>query len=291
MWAVQPSGLGWMPDGSLLVVSRRDRQLLRRSAQGVVSVHADLSGLSSGFLNDMVVDHRGRAYVGEFGFDLDGQADPDTAVLIRIDPDGSAAVAAEDLCFRNGSVITPDGGTHRRREHRLAVHSLRHRRGWLARPSSGVGAVSPTPEFAGLSAMLARLRFAPDGCALDPEGHLWAADGAGGRCVRLTQGAGSSPRWRCRTASVCSPACSVGTRVGLCWCVRRRTSTRRPGLQHTRRFCSPPRSTFARRPGVITYGLLGPAATCRPGCAVNLGSPQQRRVVGPGRPPGESWAR
>ena len=70
----QPSGLGWMPDGSLLVVSRRDRQLLRRSPQGLVSLHADLIGLSSGFVNDMVVDRSGRAYVGEFGFDLDGQA-------------------------------------------------------------------------------------------------------------------------------------------------------------------------------------------------------------------------
>ena len=106
----QPSGLGWMPDGSLLVVSRRDRQLLRRSSQGLVSLHADLTGLSSGFLNDMVVDRRGRAYVGEFGFDLEGQADPETAVLIRIDPDGSASVAAEDGQIGQAAYAASKGG-------------------------------------------------------------------------------------------------------------------------------------------------------------------------------------
>lgn len=56
----------------------------------------------------MVVDRHGRAYVGEMGFPLDDFADPTTAVLIRIDPDGTASVAAEDMYFPNGSVITPD---------------------------------------------------------------------------------------------------------------------------------------------------------------------------------------
>jgi sugar lactone lactonase YvrE len=53
----------------------------------------------------------GRAYAGNFGFDLMGGADPAPAALIRIDPDGAASVAAEDLLFPNGSVITPDGRT------------------------------------------------------------------------------------------------------------------------------------------------------------------------------------
>src|SRR5204863_10196926 len=66
----QPSGTGWMPDDSLLVVSRKDMQILRRSPDGEVSVHADLSSISSFHLNDMVVDADGRAYVGNFGFDL-----------------------------------------------------------------------------------------------------------------------------------------------------------------------------------------------------------------------------
>lgn len=107
----QPSGLGWMHDGSLLVVSMRDHRLLRRSPSGQVSVHADLGEHCGGHLNDMVVDAEGRAWVGNFGFDLMGMADPRTASLVRIDPDGGVAVAAEDLLFPNGSVITPTSNT------------------------------------------------------------------------------------------------------------------------------------------------------------------------------------
>src|SRR5919199_1277471 len=66
----QPSGTGWMPDGSMLVVSQIDRKVLRRSADGEVAEHADLSGIARFHLNDMVVDAHGRAYVGNFGFDL-----------------------------------------------------------------------------------------------------------------------------------------------------------------------------------------------------------------------------
>jgi sugar lactone lactonase YvrE len=107
----QPSGLGWMPDGSLLVVSMRDRRILRWSGDAGVTVHADAGELCAGHLNDMVVDRHGGAYAGEFGFDLMAGADPAPAVLVRVDPDGSVSVAAEDMLFPNGSVICPDGRT------------------------------------------------------------------------------------------------------------------------------------------------------------------------------------
>jgi sugar lactone lactonase YvrE len=68
--AQQPSGLGWLPDGRLLVVSMRDRRVLRREPDGTLVVHADLSGHATGHVNDMVLDGAGRAYVGNFGFDL-----------------------------------------------------------------------------------------------------------------------------------------------------------------------------------------------------------------------------
>ena len=67
----RPSGLGWMPDGAMLIVSMVRRQVLRRAPDGAVSVHADLGGLASFHCNDMVVDASGRAYAGNFGFDLD----------------------------------------------------------------------------------------------------------------------------------------------------------------------------------------------------------------------------
>lgn len=107
----QPSGLGWLPDGSLLVVSMKDQRILKRDPEGGVSTHADLRGFTRSPLNDMVVDADGRAWVGCFGFDLMAFADPQLAPLMRVDPDGTATLAAEDLMFPNGSVITPDGGT------------------------------------------------------------------------------------------------------------------------------------------------------------------------------------
>jgi sugar lactone lactonase YvrE len=185
----QPSGLGWMPDGSLLVVSMRDHRILRRSPDGEVTVHADVSEHCGGHLNDMVVDRHGRAYAGNFGFDLMGFADPAPAALIRVDPDGTASVAAEDLLFPNGSVITPDGRTLIVGETAGARYTaftitldgrLIDDRVWAQ--------VAPTPEITTFAETLGKLEFGPDGCALDAELHIWAADEIGARCVRLAPG-------------------------------------------------------------------------------------------------------
>jgi sugar lactone lactonase YvrE len=185
----QPSGLGWMPDGSLLVVSMRDRKILRWSAGGGVSVHAEVADLCGGHLNDMVVDAHGRAYAGNFGFDLMAGGDPATANLIRVDPDGTASVAAEDMLFPNGSVITPDGRTlivgetagSRYTAFTIADDgSLTDRRVWAQ--------VAPAPEITTLAETLAQLKFGPDGCCLDAEEHIWSADEINARCVRLAPG-------------------------------------------------------------------------------------------------------
>jgi sugar lactone lactonase YvrE len=153
-------------------------------------VHADVSQYCGGHLNDMVVDARGRAYVGNFGFDLMGGADPAPAALVRIDADGSASVAAEDMLFPNGSVITPDGRTLIVGETAGARYtaftiqedgSLTDRRVWAQ--------VAPAPALGGtLQEALGQLRFGPDGCALDAEGYIWAADEVNARCARVAPG-------------------------------------------------------------------------------------------------------
>jgi sugar lactone lactonase YvrE len=171
----QPSGTGWMPDGSLLVVSRKDFKLLRRAPGGEVTVHADLSGLSTFHLNDMVVDAEGRAYVGNFGFDLMAGADPAPAELIRVDPDGAAEVAADGLMFPNGTVITPDGST-------LIVGETFGAR-YTAFSIAPGGVLTERRVWAELEP-----GFAPDGCALDADGHIWSADGAGRRAARIAPG-------------------------------------------------------------------------------------------------------
>jgi sugar lactone lactonase YvrE len=185
----QPSGLGWMPDGSLLVVSMRDHRILRRTPDGTVSEHADVTEYCGGHLNDMVVSGEGHAYAGNFGFDLMGLGDPSPAVLIHVAPDGTAAVAAEDMLFPNGSVITPDdrtlivGETAGARYTAFTIQddgSLTDRRIWAQ--------VAPTPPITTLAETLSKLRFGPDGCGLDAENHIWAADEVNARCARVAPG-------------------------------------------------------------------------------------------------------
>ena len=116
----QPSGLGWLPDGRLLIVAMQAMKVLRLD-EGGLTEHADVSSLSRHLCNDMVVDGQGRAWVGNFGFDLDEMVrrvgpeqmfenHPSTN-LVRVDPDGSVHLAADDMDFPNGSVVTPDGRT------------------------------------------------------------------------------------------------------------------------------------------------------------------------------------
>ncbi|MGH9184381.1 MAG: SMP-30/gluconolactonase/LRE family protein [Acidimicrobiales bacterium] len=185
----QPSGLGWMPDGSLLIVSMKDHRLLRRDRGGQVEEHADLTELCGGLLNDMVVDDQGRAWVGNFGFDLMAGQDPATTVLVRVDPDGKASVAAEDMWFPNGSVITPDGTTlivgesmgNRYSAFTIADDgTLTDRRVWAE--------FAPLPQLGTFAEMMPQLKVDPDGCALDAEGHIWAADAAGNRVIRVARG-------------------------------------------------------------------------------------------------------
>jgi sugar lactone lactonase YvrE len=185
----QPAGLGWLPDGSLLIVSMKDQRVLRRDSGAEMSVYADLSSFTDSSLNDMVVDVRGRAWVGCFGFDLMSFADPQPAPLMRIDPDGTATLAADELMFPNGSVITPDGTTLIVGETSgcrytaftiLDDGSLADRRVWAQ--------LAPTPELGTLQEMLPQIVVGPDGCTQDAEEHIWAADEAGARCIRIAPG-------------------------------------------------------------------------------------------------------
>ncbi len=177
----QPSGLGWLPDGRLLVVSMLDRRVLRRELNGGIAPHADLWKLAPFHCNDMVVDRAGRAYVGNFGFDLqalrDGHGDgPKPTVLIRVDPDGSAAIAASDLHFPNGTVITPDGRT-------LIVGETFANR-LTAFDVAADGSLSRRRVWADLDPFGVR----PDGICLDSEGAIWVSNPAAPEVVRVSEG-------------------------------------------------------------------------------------------------------
>ncbi|MFX0146930.1 MAG: SMP-30/gluconolactonase/LRE family protein, partial [Candidatus Hodarchaeota archaeon] len=106
----RPSGLGWLPDGKLIVVSMEDRKLLQLE-MGVMKEFADLSKLAAYHLNDMVVSNQGRVYVGNFGFDYINNQPFLPAVIIMVTSDGNAKIVAENMSFPNGLVITPDNKT------------------------------------------------------------------------------------------------------------------------------------------------------------------------------------
>jgi sugar lactone lactonase YvrE len=180
----QPSGLGWTPDGALLVVAMKSMKVLKRGTDGKTSVHADISSLAAHLANDMVVDAAGGAYVGNFGFDLEHElmtrgpqgviGDHPTAKLARISPSGEVSLACPDMHFPNGSVITPDGKT-------------------LIVGETLAGAL--TAFDIGANGALANRRLwastwprVPDGIALDAAGAIWFANPVAPECVRIAEG-------------------------------------------------------------------------------------------------------
>ena len=179
----QPSGLGWLPDGRLLVVSMDDMKLLRQDQDGL-NVHADLSELSAHLCNDMVVDTQGRAWVGNFGFDLDTMieengvedvlANHPSTNLVRVDADGSVHLASSDMHFPNGVVITPDGETL------IIAETLS-----MCLTAFDIevdGTLSNRRVWAPVG-----LR-APDGICLDEMGNVWVANALAPECVLVAEG-------------------------------------------------------------------------------------------------------
>ena len=182
----RPSGLGFARDGSLLVVSMVDRRLLKLVG-GELREVADLSRLAAWHCNDMVVDAKERAYIGNFGWDSDTDPSIVPTNLIRVDPDGNAEVVAEDLVFPNGTVLTSDGRilivaeTFASRITAFDVAddgSLSNRRIWAE--FGDPGATIPATVASGLPL--------PDGMALDAEGALWIGDAAGPGARRVAEG-------------------------------------------------------------------------------------------------------
>ncbi|WP_213575199.1 SMP-30/gluconolactonase/LRE family protein [Rhodococcus sp. USK13] len=185
----QPSGLGWLPDGRMLVVSMKDRKVLRRESDGALVEHADISAHCRGYANDMVVAANGQAYVGEFGFDLMGGADHENGVVVLVEADGTSRVVAGGLSFPNGMCISPDGKT-------LYVNELFGNRisQFEIEPD---GTLGPREDFASFGDLadepsvekrLAACTIAPDGQTLDADGAVWIADCVNQRAVRLGEG-------------------------------------------------------------------------------------------------------
>ena len=184
----QPSGLGFDRDGRLLISSMNDRQVLRLGDEGLETV-ARLDRLAGGPVNDMTVDGQGRAYVGNFGSDLDAGDPIRPTVLVRVDPDGTSTVVADDLVFPNGTPITPDGRTMVVAESfafRISAFDidadggLSNRREWAR--------FGDPPAELTLDAVLAADPVIPDGMVMDAEGAVWVADARNRGVLRVREG-------------------------------------------------------------------------------------------------------
>ena len=189
----QPSGLGWTPNGQLLVVSMTDRRLLRLDTNGLTEV-ANLFEFANYHCNDMVVDDDGRAYVGNFGFNSHAGDPFRAANLIRVDPDGTVSVAATNLAFPNGSVITPDGQTLIVGETRGSILTA-----WDRAPD---GSLSNRRIWAHLDGGF------PDGICLDANGAVWVADPRNKETIRVLEGGEITDR--ISTGNRGSFACMLG---------------------------------------------------------------------------------
>lgn len=170
----RPSGLGWLPDGRLLIVSMFKKVLLRREHDGTLAVHANLGDIVSFGANDMVVSRDGTAYVGNLGSDMMAGEAMREVKLAVVGPEGSVSVGAEGMLVPNGSVITPGGDTlivgesgasHFRAFHIASDGSLEGERIW-----ADLGERSP------------------DGCTLDAEGAIWFADPGLKNVARVVEG-------------------------------------------------------------------------------------------------------
>lgn len=181
-----PSGLGFTPDDRLMVVSMTDNAvLISEPSSGELTVHADLRQLQSGPANDMLVDGRGRAYIGCDGFDEDAGEPIRPAPLVLVDTAGNASTVAEDLHYPNGMALSPNGLTLFVAETLAARVSafeiapdgaLMNRRVWAQ--------FDEMPEAGSITDTIEGLSMLPDGLALDANGNLWVAD-AKGRGITL----------------------------------------------------------------------------------------------------------
>jgi sugar lactone lactonase YvrE len=168
-----PFCIDWLPDGRLLIVSASDRLLLRREPDGSLVTYADLSNLSEHPWNDIVVDGRGNAYIGNIGFDFPVGKFA-SGILALVTPNGTARQVADGVAFPNGMAVTPDNST--------LIVAESYGNNLTAFDIAEDGGLSNRRVWADLGDGV------PDGICLDAEGAVWYGDVPNKRCARVAEG-------------------------------------------------------------------------------------------------------
>jgi len=166
------SGLGFLNDGRMLIVSMQNRHLMRLDPDGL-KIHADLSKLTEFNCNDCVTDSYGRTYVGNWGSKTLGPPSEPTSVIM-VTPNGEARIVADDLLFPNGCIVTPDG------------------KSFIVAESEGgrltAFDIEPSGDLVNRRTWAELENFSPDGICLDEEGAIWVANPAKAEVLRILEG-------------------------------------------------------------------------------------------------------
>ena len=189
----RPSGLGFMPDGTLLIASMADRCVYKNDG-GSLAVHADLSATVSANINDIIIDKQGRTYVGNFGYDLLTGADPEDADLVLVEPNGAHRVVAGGLMFPNGMVLMDDERTL------VVAETFANRLTAFDRDANGD--LNNRRVFADMG------ELTPDGICLDIEGGIWISSFVTGDFVRVVDGGEITDRFKVDNKA--AVACQIG---------------------------------------------------------------------------------
>lgn len=198
-----PGGLGWLPDGTPLLVLMTQRRVCR-IVNGKLENHADLSKLASFHCNDMLVNTQGCAWVGNFGYDLHAGEAIKSAEIVFISADGDSHISTQDVIFPNGMAISADGNTLIVAEtfaaritafDITADGSLINKRLWADLRTAKLHQSEHTQNtqnnseetITDLDQLGANAAF-PDGICLHPDGSLWVAAPNIGQVLQLREG-------------------------------------------------------------------------------------------------------
>ena len=175
----QPSGLGWLPDGTLLVVSMIDQKVLAYK-NNVLTEYADCSEYANFHCNDMIVNANGNAYIGNFGFNRRKNENIKSTNLILVRPNEKPVIAANDLYFPNGTIITEDGKN-------LIIGETYASR-LTAFDINDDGSLSNRRLWADLKNIKKDYNPVPDGICLDAEDAIWMASPSTNEVLRIKKG-------------------------------------------------------------------------------------------------------
>jgi sugar lactone lactonase YvrE len=216
-----PSGLGFLPDGTLLIVSMQDQTVYRLKGRGL-EVHANLRGQVRGLLNDMLVDSTGRCYVGSTGHSPDSETDFGPTPLLIVQPDGEIVHAIDDLNFPNGIVELDDGRLLVAETYAGRVRALRLDGDGIPISAEVWANWGPEISYFDIDRAHSQLEVEPDGLAAGGHGTAWVAN-ANGHGIACVREGGVVVKFIDTGDLSVFAALAVGSRLFLCCAPRNRT--------------------------------------------------------------------